>query len=112
MDQDLPGSPRPRLVRTVRRQLASFGVRPTLEQWLLTWAWARSVAFSYSNTMWPIASEIAAQYMVLLLAEMRRQHALKLPYRAMRPDCLPDGVNSLVVGGVGGVLALSAGEDS
>jgi hypothetical protein len=67
----------------VRRQLASFGVRPSLSRlWIETWQWAHQITNSYVFPRWPLASEIAAQYMVLLLLEMQGNHALKLPYRA------------------------------
>lgn len=69
------------------------------DQWLLTWTWARGIALSYSKPMWPIASEISAQYMVLLLAEMRAMRALKLPYRASNMEVAPDQVRVLITGG-------------
>lgn len=109
LDSALPGAPRPRLVRLVRRWLGSFGVRPMRDQWLTTWAWARNIAVSYSKPMWPVASEIAAQYMVLLLAEMRRMSALKLPYRATHPGCVPEQITALVAGGM---LALPAPDEA
>ena len=81
--RDLPGWPKKKLVAQVRRQLASFGVRPSLARlWLETWQWASQITNSYVYPRWPIASEIAAQYIVLLLLEMQANHALKLPYRA------------------------------
>lgn len=99
LDSALPGSPRPRLVRLVRRHLASFGIRPMRDQWLMAWRWARNIAMSYSKPMWPVGSEIASQYMVLMLAEMRRCSSLKLPYRASRADVVPDEIRALVHGG-------------
>jgi hypothetical protein len=80
--RDLPGWPKRKLVAQVRRQLASFGVRPSLTRlWLETWEWASRITSSYVFPRWPLASEIASQ-MVLLLLEMQANHALKLPYRA------------------------------
>ena len=39
--RDLPGWPKKKLVTQVRRQLASFGVRPSLPRlWIETWQWA------------------------------------------------------------------------
>lgn len=81
--RDLPGWPKKKLVAQVRRQLASFGVRPSLPRlWLETWEWASRITNSYVFPRWPLPSEIASQYMVLLLLEMQANHALKLPYRA------------------------------
>ena len=81
--RDLPGWPKKKLVTQVRRQLASFGVRPSLPRlWIETWQWANKITNSYVFPRWPLASEIAAQYMLLLLLEMQANHALKLPYRA------------------------------
>ena len=81
--RDLPGWPKKKLVTDVRRRLASYGVRPSLPKlWLETWQWASQITRSYVFPRWPLASEIAAQYMVLLLHEMQTNHALKLPFRA------------------------------
>jgi hypothetical protein len=81
--RDLPGWPKKKLVTQVRRQLASFGVRPSLLRvWSDTWQWASQITNSYVFQRWPLPSEIAAQYMLLLLVEMQANHALKLPYRA------------------------------
>jgi len=109
MDEFLPGSPRRRLVLDVRRRLATFGIRPMREAWRTTWEWARNIALSYSKPMWPLCGEIAAQYMVLLLADMRALcNGLKLPYRAIHPlVALPGAVGQLVAGGT---LALPAPE--
>lgn len=81
--RDLPGWPKKKLVKDVRRHLASFGIRPSLPRlWIETWQWASKITNSYVFPRWPLASEIAAQYMVLLLLEMQANHALKLPHRA------------------------------
>ena len=78
----LPGLPPPKLVKAVRRSLSSYGIRPQLRPWRLAWEWASAVRLSYYDPRWPIPSEIAAQYVVLLLGELNDCHALKLPYRA------------------------------
>ncbi len=81
--KDLPGWPKKKLVSEVRRQLARFGIRPTRPNlWYETWDWARQVTTSYIFPRWPLPSEIAAQYVLLLLLEMQAHHALKLPFRA------------------------------
>jgi hypothetical protein len=81
--RDLPGWPKKKLVRQVRRQLASFGIRPSIPSlWRESWEWAHRITNSYVFPRWPLASEIAAQYVLLLLVEMQTNHALKLPYRA------------------------------
>ncbi|SRR5579871_168572 len=81
--RDLPGWPKKKLVAEVRRQLASYGIRPSLSRlWMETWQWASQITNSYVFPRWPLPSEIAAQYMLLLLLEMQANHDLKLPYRA------------------------------
>jgi hypothetical protein len=82
-EQLLPGWPKKRLVKAVKRSLALYGIRPTWPAlWHETWAWAHKIASSYYRTCWPIPSEIAAQYVVLLLHFMAEGRALKLPFRA------------------------------
>lgn len=44
---------------------------------------------SYFFRRWPLASEIAAQYVFLLLADMKASRHLKLPYRAMTCNQVP-----------------------
>jgi hypothetical protein len=81
--RDLPGWPKKKLVTQVRRQLASFGIRPSLHRlWQETWEWAHKITQSYVFPRWPLPSEIAAQYVCLLLLEMQANHAPKLLYRA------------------------------
>ncbi len=95
--RDLPGWPKKKLVAQVRRQLASFGVRPSLPRlWRETWEWARRITNSYVYPCWPLPSEIAAQYMVLLLLEMQANHGLKLPYRAAEQQ--PESVRLRLTG--------------
>ena len=89
--RDLPGWPKKRLVQGVRRQLWSYGIRPTQSKlWHETWEWARKICISYVYPSWPIPSEIAAQYVFLLPLEMQANKALKLPFRAAaeQPDSL------------------------
>ena len=82
-DKSLPGWPKKKLVKDVRRHLWLYGIRPTrLAVWRATWAWAGAVADSYSRTHWPLPSEIGTQYILLLLAAMKKNSMLKLPYRA------------------------------
>lgn len=81
--RDLPGWPMKKLVSQVRRQLASYGIRPSLHKlWQETWQWASQITNSYVFPRWPLPSEIAAQYVLLLLLEMHANRALKLPFRA------------------------------
>lgn len=91
-DRDLPGWPKKALVRNVRRHLATYSIFPTGRGtcthriWLSTWAWANDVKNSYLNIFrshWPCVNEIAAQYVFLLLADMKSNNHLKLPHRAM-----------------------------
>lgn len=76
--RDLPGWPKKRLVRDVRRHLWSYGIRPTSSKlWQETWAWAHRITRSYVYPHWPIPSEISAQYVVLLLLEMKANKQLQ-----------------------------------
>lgn len=82
-NRDLPGWPKKKLVSEVRKQLSRYGIRPSLPKlWYETWQWASQITNSYVFPRWPLPSEIAAQYVLLLLLEMQANRALKLPYRA------------------------------
>lgn len=84
-DRDLPGWPRKKLVRDVRKHLSHYGIRPNqFSIWRATWAWASAISQSYYHTTWPLPSEIASQYILLLLSEMKQNSLLKLPYRASK----------------------------
>lgn len=93
-DRNLPGWPKKRLVKTVRSHLWHYGIRPKGEAWRATWAWASAIAQSYYSTHWPLSSEIASQYLFLLLGQMRQNFSLKLPYRAGK--VVPDEVRRLL----------------
>lgn len=97
-DWSLFGAPKKR-VKEVRRHLRHWGIQPGYcwksEVWRLTWQWARSIATSYVTKKrlrwhWPMPSEIATQYIMLLLAAMKEHRDLRLPPRAM--DQMPDVV--------------------
>lgn len=82
-ERSLPGWPKKKLVKDVRRHLWYYGIRPTkLTIWQATWSWAYEIAKSYWHTHWPSPSEIATQYILLLLVEMKQSFMLRLPYRA------------------------------
>ena len=82
-ERSLPGWPKKKLVKDVRRHLWHHGIRPTrIEIWRATWAWADKIARSYWKVHWPLPSEIGTHYVLLLLVEMQRSHLLRLPYRA------------------------------
>ena len=82
-ERSLPGWPKKKLVKDVRRHLSHYGIRPTKsELWRAAWNWADAIARSYWHTHWPMASEIATQYLLLLLAQMKSSSMLRLPYRA------------------------------
>ena len=82
-ERSLPGWPKKKLVKEVRSHLWSYGIRPTkFTIWRATWAWADKIASSYWHKHWPLPSEIATQYILLLLVEMKSSFMLKLPYRA------------------------------
>lgn len=95
-DKELPGWPTKRLVKRVRSHLWSYGIRPKGNAWRAAWSWASAIANSYYRTHWPLPSEIATQYVLLLLAEMKETRALKLPYRADK--VVPDEVRRLLPG--------------
>ena len=71
-ERSLPGWPRKKLVKEVRSHLWHYGIRPTkFTIWQATWSWADAIARTYWHTHWPMASEIATQYILLLLVEMK-----------------------------------------
>lgn len=82
------------MVKAVRSHLWGYGIRPQFTTWQATWAWASAIANSYYHTHWPLSSEIAAQYVLLLLCEMKQHHSLKLPYRATK--VVPEEVRKLL----------------
>lgn len=92
--KELPGWPTKRLVKQVRSHLWHYGIRPRGQAWRAAWAWAGAIANSYYHTHWPLPTEIASQYVLLLLCDMRESHALKLPYRANK--VVPDDVRRLL----------------
>lgn len=115
MDANLPGDPSKLLVSRVRKSLKQYGIQPArLGTWRMAWQWAANVMRSYAGAMavvgtprkkqWPGAGEVAAQYMALLLVEMKDGWALRLPHRAA--TCLPVEVAARVLAsgitGIGG----------
>lgn len=96
-DRELPGWPKKRLVKQVRSHLWRYGIRPRGEAWRAAWAWASAIARSYYHTHWPLPWEIASQYVLLLLCEMRQGSSLKLPFRANK--VVPDEVRRLLPAG-------------
>ena len=96
-ERTLPGWPKKKLVRDVRRHLSHHGIRPNqFTIWQATWAWASAIARSYYQTHWPLPSEIASQYILLLLTEMKKNCLLRLPYRAN--TVVPAEVRALLPG--------------
>lgn len=97
----LPGAPSAPLIASVRRILKPKGIRPpkctydpAYKLWYATWQWAEAIAQRFDPFLvvkpslrkrcrWPHANEIASQYLLLVLAEMRNEHDLRLPLRAM-----------------------------
>lgn len=86
----LAGGPSNNRVAQVRQFLRLWGIRPAKDSslWVETWRWAWQVAQSY-NTLalpgiprhrWPNPSEIASQYVFLVLLDMGK--SLRLPFRA------------------------------
>ena len=106
-EHSLPGWPRKKLVKEVRKHLSHYGIRPVrFEIWQATWAWAEAIAHSYWHKHWPLPSEIATQYILLLLVEMKQSCMLKLPYRAS--EIVPPMVARLLpVAQQPGILAIA-----
>lgn len=86
-----PGNALIRRVRSVLRQYAACRPPRDDRNWRLTWEWAaacceRGELFLFKQNKrrrpWPSPNEIASQYLFLVLAEMRSNHALRLPWRA------------------------------
>lgn len=92
--QDLAGQPSPKLLRSVRQTLWLYvRCRPGRDDrtWKLTWEWAYQIATRTSHyginpkakrLRWPTPAEIASQYLILALAEMRDSSMLRLPHNA------------------------------
>ncbi len=94
-ERSLPGWPKKKLVKDVRRHLWRYGIRPTRSDlWRATWAWAEKISRSYWHVHWPQAWEIGTQYMLLLLIQMKENRCLRLPYRAS--DHIPPEVAALL----------------
>lgn len=96
-DKYLPGGPSKTLLRRVRSSLRQYGIAPSIRQerlWRQCWDWAYHVARSYkwgtAKLAWPSPNEIASQYVTLVLIEMKEASALRLPFRAFEPECVPD----------------------
>ena len=105
-ERTLPGWPKKKLVREVRKHLSHYGIRPNqFSIWQATWAWASAIAQSYYQTHWPLPSEIASQYILLLLAEMQKNRQLKLPYRANK--VVPAEVRALLPAAQTTLLAIT-----
>ncbi len=94
-ERSLPGWPKKKLVKEVRRHLSFHGIRPVkFTIWQATWSWADAIAHSYFHVHWPLPSEIGTQYILLLLVEMQQSHLLRLPYRAK--EVLPPEVAAML----------------
>jgi len=102
---ELPGGPSAHLIRDVRRELRrSLQCRPERRNkiWLLTWQWAWQIADRQSSwpyqqsqrKRWPFAREIATQFILLALTEMRSQCRLRLPFHA--EECMPMAVKGFL----------------
>jgi hypothetical protein len=70
--------------------LNRYGIRPTgglnfrlNEIWRDAWTWAYAcITWQGGRPVWPSDTEIASQYIFLLLMEMRNSVALRLPLEA------------------------------
>lgn len=102
----LAGGPSNKLVAEVRRVLRLYcQARPERgnKAWALAWEWAAACCnrdefaqqlcgHRAKRRPWPPAVEIASQFVLLCLADMRASRALRLPFRAMHPEVMPAGV--------------------
>ena len=94
-ERSLPGWPKKKLVREVRRHLSYYGIRPVRSTiWQATWSWADKIAHAYFHVHWPLPSEIGAKYIAILLAEMKESCCLRLPFRAR--EIMPPEVATLL----------------
>ena len=94
-EHSLPGWPKKKLVKDVRRHLSHYGIRPLkFTIWQATWSWAYAIARSYYHLHWPSPSEIGTQYILLLLIEMQQSYLLRLPCRAK--EILPAEVAAML----------------
>jgi len=97
MDQQLAGYPSKTIIRRVATgRWRGMGIRPSrLETWKLAWEWAAAIKYRNDlfafgkadpgNAKRPLAGkcqEIATQYLVLLMAQMKENHDLRMPSRA------------------------------
>jgi hypothetical protein len=93
---ELPGHPRKKLVRDTRGVLWRYlRARPQRHDrcWRLAWQWAAACA-SHNHCLrkhaWPNGNEIASQYLLLVLSDMKQCFALRLPFHAA--EALPEAV--------------------
>lgn len=88
---ELPGRPPKKLVKNVRgflwRRLRSRPHRQD-ECWRAAWQWAAACSdrsnryLSLKRRYWPPANEVASQYLLLVLTQIRDDHQLRLPMHA------------------------------
>ena len=92
-EKNLPGWPTKSLVRKVKSVLWRYvRCRPQITDplWRPTWEWAdacrrRNELFDFSKrhrAKWPSDNEIATQYLVLAITEMKSCSDLRLPFHA------------------------------
>jgi hypothetical protein len=88
---DLPGRPPKKLLRDVRGFLwRRLRARPHRidECWRAAWQWAAACSersnryLTLKRRYWPPANEIASQYLLLVLTQLRDDHQLRLPMHA------------------------------
>lgn len=95
----LPGNPKLTLVRKVKSTLRLyFASRPGEwdTNWRQTWLWADAIRwktphFKKSAPPWPSVNEIASQYVLICLAQMRDGSGIKLHYKAA--EAMPEIVS-------------------
>lgn len=100
----LPGGPGSGLIKKVRQHLWTYcRCKPMRNDrlWLNAWQWALNCRYDNGSGgrpgRWPMPTEIASQYLLLCLAEMRDSSALRLPHNAAQ--VLPMSVQKRLSGG-------------
>jgi hypothetical protein len=104
-EKQLPGWPSKTLVRKVKSVLWRYvRCRPQIADplWQTTWLWAdacrrRNELFDFSKrrrAKWPADYEIATQYLILAITEMRSCCQLRLPFHA--GTHMPDKVKQIL----------------
>jgi hypothetical protein len=100
------------LVKTVKAVLRlHFAAKPDQwnANWRACWLWADNIRwktphFGKGSPPWPLATEIASQYVLLCLTSMKESNDIRLHYKAA--EGMPEGVAKRLAAMQGGGLNL------